>query len=76
MVVIVGSAAEAWERKNKRMQKYKNIFVTLRSVSVTIEPRSRLKLECNTDFVRIALFIQIAVKNITFPVSVSVCHTS
>lgn len=29
MVVIVGFAAEAWERKNKRMQTYRHIFVTL-----------------------------------------------
>lgn len=56
MVVIVGFAAEAWERKNKRIQTYKHIFVILRpgcTVISLIGPKSLLKAEYHTSFVKI-----------------------
>ncbi|RCU34937.1 hypothetical protein DVA76_18625, partial [Acinetobacter baumannii] len=55
MVVIGGFAAEAWERKNKRIQTFKHIFAMLRSGCTMISligPKSLLKVEYHTSFVK------------------------
>ena len=59
MVVIVGFAAEAWERQNKRMQAYKHIFVMLWSGCTMISligPKLLLKVEYHTSFVKVGSF--------------------
>lgn len=70
VVVIVGFAAEAWERKNKRMQTYKHIFVIVRSgctVISRIGPNSLLKVEYPTNLVKISSFTQLLVKKLLVP---------
>lgn len=55
MVVIVEFAAEAWERKNKRMRTYNHIFVVLRpgcDVISLIGSKLLLKVEYHTNFVK------------------------